>query len=674
MAEIWTGVKSERHQDRLDALAREAKRDLDRLCFPAANWVLPANGPDGRAMLDVLIIGAGLCGQTLGFALMRDGIRNVRIVDRNPVGREGPWGTTARMQILRSPKQLTGPDLGVPSLTFRAWYEAQHGETGWASLHKAGRLDWRDYLLWVRDTVGVAVENGVEATAIEPEAAGIRVTLRTAGGTEIVYARKVVLAGGRDGSGGPRLPQFPGLAADTPRYNRVFHSSDEIDFAAFVGQRVAVLGAGASAFDCAGTALEAGAAEVILFLRRPHLPQVNKSKWTAFPGFLKGFAGLDDATRWRFYTYIFDEQVPPPYESVLRCDAHPNFSIRFGEAWTDVVAKPDGVTIHTSSGAHDFAAVILGTGFDVDLALRPELASFRDDILLWRDRVSPQEATLNPECARFPYVGPGFELLERKPGSRAGLSTANNRQAPDPVKSRHRTPSRRPIASLFNDIWPPTTRRGQGRRSLLIKQRERTVYPQLTDVPSDLRVNGARHASRESLPPSKPFRPLMLQTMSTRTIPGPSAILCIVRLAGPCCGPCGLIERRFMTCTLSAPRAESMLGGSDTRSSANRERCERFAPVRWLEDCIRPDRRSSARRSTPGKAGGMGAPVRATGCTGWTLQDQQPLTCPDRDPHNACVPMWLSPAGDAGRRPPASLSRPRTLSLAVAAIGSDNKR
>ena len=47
----------------------------------------------------------------------------------------------------------------------------------------------------------------------------------------------------------------------------------------------------------------------------------------------------------------------------------------------------------------------------------------------------------------------------------------------------------------------------RGRRSQLIKLRERTEYPQLTDVPSDLRVNGARHASRESLPPSKPKSP-----------------------------------------------------------------------------------------------------------------------------------------------------------------------
>jgi len=42
----------------------------------------------------------------------------------------------------------------------------------------------------------------------------------------------------------------------------------------------------------------------------------------------------------------------------------------------------------------------------------------------------------------------------------------------------------------------------------LIKQRERTKYPQLTDVPPDLRVSGARHASHESLPPSKPLSTL----------------------------------------------------------------------------------------------------------------------------------------------------------------------
>src|SRR5688572_14546212 len=76
-----------------------------------------------------------------------------------------------------------------------------------------------------------------------------------------------------------------------------------------------------------------------------------------------------------------------------------------------------------------------------------------------------------------------------------------------PGESRGHAPRRHVPTSLFNGVRPPTTRRGQGERHCLIKQRERTDCPQLTDVPSDLRVNGARHASRNPVPPSKPNSP-----------------------------------------------------------------------------------------------------------------------------------------------------------------------
>src|SRR6478609_6353293 len=147
----------------LKALENEAKRDLQRLNWPAPNWVIA----QPAATLDVLVVGGGMCGQTAAFALMREGVRNFRIVERKGAGLEGPWTTFARMDTLRSPKHLTGPDLGVASLTFRAWYEAQHGEDGWNALHKVGRVDWRDYLLWVRDTVGLAVENGVSLLSVD---------------------------------------------------------------------------------------------------------------------------------------------------------------------------------------------------------------------------------------------------------------------------------------------------------------------------------------------------------------------------------------------------------------------------------------------------------------------------------------------------------------------------
>lgn len=422
MTEIWQGVKSERNEPALRELAARARRDLELLNIPGTAWVPETIGPDGKPMIDVLVVGAGMCGQSIAFALMREGVRNVRVIDRCARGEEGPWGTYARMEILRSPKTLTGPDLGIPSLTFRAWYEAQHGADGWARLHKAGRIDWRDYLLWVRDTVGVSVENGTELVTLEPGANGVRAELVSAAGRSTVWARKVVLAGGRDGAGGPRTPTFPGLAnLPEGQHPRVLHTCQPMSGEMFLGRRVGVLGGGASGFDCAATALEGRAAEVTMFLRRPHLPQVNKSKWTSFPGFLRGFSRLSDQQRWDIFTYIFGEQVPPPYESVLRCDSHAAFSIRFGEGWQDVRPAADHVAVVTPRGTYRYDQVILGTGFDVDLTMRPELAGFRDNIQLWSDRVGAEAAAKDRECGRFPYLGAGFQFLPREESRTPGL-------------------------------------------------------------------------------------------------------------------------------------------------------------------------------------------------------------------------------------------------------------
>ena len=415
-------VASPRDDAALARLACDARADLARLNFPPPNWVPPTPARDGRPVLDVLVAGAGMCGQTAAYALLREGVANLRVIDRAARGEEGPWGTYARMVTLRSPKHLTGPDLGVPSLTFRAWYEAQHGDAGWAALHKVGRIDWRDYLLWVRDTVGLPVDNGVSLVSIGDEAGLLRATLQSPRGTETVWTRKLVLALGRDGSGAPRWPEFPSLRRDDPAaVARVFHSADAIDFEAWRGQRIGVLGAGASAFDNAACALEAGA-RVDLFARRPFLPQVNKSKWTSFAGFFRGYESLDDPRKWRFYTYIFDEQVPPPWETVRRCDAHAGFTLRLATPWLDVRPGRDGVRVTTPSGQERFDAVIFGTGFDVDLLERPELAHYRGAIDTWARHVTPELARANEEAARFPYLGPGFELRSADGSQREALA------------------------------------------------------------------------------------------------------------------------------------------------------------------------------------------------------------------------------------------------------------
>src|SRR5213078_2770813 len=163
------------------------------------------NGPDGQPLLDALVVGGGMCGQTAAFALQREGVRHIRCVDREPRGREGPWTTFARMDILRSPKHLTGPDLGVASLTYRAYHEAKFGAAHWKKLHKIDRVEWARYLMWVRRVVALPVENEVEVRSLEPLKSSVKVIFSN---SKTIQARKVVLALGREGSGAPRWPAF----------------------------------------------------------------------------------------------------------------------------------------------------------------------------------------------------------------------------------------------------------------------------------------------------------------------------------------------------------------------------------------------------------------------------------------------------------------------------------
>ncbi len=398
----------------LAALRKIASHDLARLNYPPANWVPERAGPDGKRVLDVLVVGAGMCGQTVGYGLLREGIANIRVIERETHGREGPWNTTARMPILRSPKHLTGPDLGVPSLTFRAWYEAQHGAEGWAALYKIPRLDWLSYLLWVRDVVGLKVENGVSLLKVEPADDLLRATLSTG---ETVHARKVVMANGRDGSGGFRWPALPSFNPEDPkRKGLVFHTLEDIDFSKLAGKRLGILGVLATAIDNACTALEAGAREAICYARRPHLPQVNKSKGVSFPGFQRGQGMLDDDWRWRIYTYMLAAGSPPPHESVLRAQKQPGFSFRFAEPWLDMIVGADGVTVKTAKGTERFDAVLIGTGFDIDMSRVKELAAFTPNVKLWADVRSADEVKANGEAARYPYLGGGFELEEKAAG------------------------------------------------------------------------------------------------------------------------------------------------------------------------------------------------------------------------------------------------------------------
>ncbi len=389
--------------------------DLSLLELPPKEWV-PATEYDGKRVYDAVVIGAGMCGLVATASLKMLGIHNVVCLDRAPQGLEGPWVTFARMETLRSPKQLTGPALGLPSLTFRAWYVAQFGAEAWEALGKIPKEQWMDYLVWYRKVLDLPVRNRIAVTGMAPvndELIALDATNLSDGENERIYARHVVLATGRDGLGGGYVPDF------AKGVDRKFwaHSADAIDFEALKGKRVAVIGAGASAMDNAATALEAGAAGVDMIIRRKEMPRVNKFTGISSQGVVHGFAGLSDDWKWKFLDYVLGAQTPPPRDSTLRVSRHPNGRFFLATGVRGLHEKGGRVVVETSRGDLEYDFVIFATGFRVDLNARPELHHFAPFIQFWQDTYVPAEGMENGELATSPYLGPDFEFLEKVPGS-----------------------------------------------------------------------------------------------------------------------------------------------------------------------------------------------------------------------------------------------------------------
>ena len=132
------------------------------------------------------------------------------------------------------------------------------------------------------------------------------------------------------------------------------HASEEIDFAALRGKVVAVLGAGASAFDNAATALEAGAAEVHLFCRRAEPMIIQPYRWLTFAGFLRHMHEMPDEWRWRFMSYILGLREGFPQDTYTRVLAFPNFTMHVGRPWTGARAEGGRAVLETARG--DFTA------------------------------------------------------------------------------------------------------------------------------------------------------------------------------------------------------------------------------------------------------------------------------------------------------------------------------
>jgi len=400
----------------LEALRARLAEDMALLNLPARPWVLPWEGkiaPD----VDVLVIGAGMLGLCATAALRLHGVESVLCLDRAPQGQEGPWITFARMNTLRTAKTATGPALGVPSLTFRAWFVAQHGTAAWEVLDKIPRAQWMEYLNWYRTVLNLPVRNACEVTGIVPRGDGL-FDVAVAGEAHPIRARRVIFATGIDGFGTGYIP--PVVDGVDRRFYT--HSADRISFEAFAGKRVGVVGAGASAMDNAATALEAGAASLDLFVRRPALPAIDKFSGVSSEGLVMGYLGLPDPIKWRIMRYGLDYPVPAPSDSTRRVFRHANARMHVASPVLRVTENGDGIVVQTPHGETALDFLVFATGFTCAPENRPELATIEPALRRWSDRFQPDAGEESMALGASPDLAPDFAFQAREPRDQGWVS------------------------------------------------------------------------------------------------------------------------------------------------------------------------------------------------------------------------------------------------------------
>ncbi len=161
----------------------------------------------------------------------------------------------------------------------------------------------------------------------------------------------------------------------------------------------------------------AGAREVHLYSRRPELIiQGTKGFPTQNLGARENFHRRGDAAHWRPKVAAARAGRSCTLESVQRAAAFRGFRVHVAAPWLAAHAEDDAVRVEAADGPHVFDFVIAGTGCQYDPHTRPELAEVADDIALWGDRYQPPPELADDGLARWPYLGDGNELLEKRAG------------------------------------------------------------------------------------------------------------------------------------------------------------------------------------------------------------------------------------------------------------------
>lgn len=410
----------------LAKLEEQALKELEYINFPPKQDWLPIKKTSTDAHIyDVVIVGAGQAGITAAFGLQKEKVTNIILFDEREENAEGSWLSHARMETLRTPKYVTGPDCDIPSLTIRAWFEAKYGEEAWDNITFVPRLDWAEYLQWLRNFLKLPVVNNTKVGAIkwsESENCFI-VPLETKNDSSLIYARKIILATGLQGSGEWTVPDHIKKNIDPDCY---YQTSDEIDFTSMKGKTIGILGGGPCAFDNALICCQHDAKEVHIYIKRPKLVNVHVPLWAEYVGFLGHFPDLPDESKWQFIAKIHEMGQAPTPRSVAAAKAQNNIIMHFNSPWLDSKMVDGKPTVVTPNSQDTMDKLIIAIGWITDLKLRNELSEFVDQIALWSDKFTPPDNQNYQGLLQSPYLKKGLNFTEKVPGTAPYLNSIFN--------------------------------------------------------------------------------------------------------------------------------------------------------------------------------------------------------------------------------------------------------
>ena len=194
--------------------------------------------------------------------------------------------------------------------------------------------------------------------------------------------------------------------------------TEDVDSLNWRGQRVAVLGAGATAWDRAADLLELGAGSVTVYMRRDTVLTANPFRYLEKAGYLRHYQSMDEADKWRWIQTILSFGQPPTQDGIDRCAVFENFELHSGATWSDLRETETGIEVHGTDGSLQiFDHLFVGCGFSMDPNGREELKHIAANILTWGEVYQPPAEYADPWLASYPYLDKHLRFSEREPGA-----------------------------------------------------------------------------------------------------------------------------------------------------------------------------------------------------------------------------------------------------------------